>query len=82
MERPLVWEWREPKELETPKDKELEEDRRTAGEKAPATGGRGQGQEGTGTSLVGPWLRIGLARQGTWLPPLVRELGSHMPLGS
>ena len=37
---------------------------------------------GFGTSLVVPWLRIGLARQGTWVPPLVRELGSHMPLGS
>ena len=37
MERPPVWEWREPKELETPKDKELEEDKRTAGEKAPSS---------------------------------------------
>ena len=47
-----------------------------------ATGGRGQGQEGSGTPLVVPWRRIGLAVQGTWVPSLVRELGTHMPLGS
>ena len=29
--------------------------------------------------LVVHWLRIRLALQGTWVQPLVRELGSHTP---
>ena len=31
-----------------------------------------------GTSLVVQWLRIHLAMWGTWVQPLVEELGSHM----
>ena len=34
----------------------------------------------SGTSLVVQWLRICVPMQETWVPSLVRELGSHMPL--
>ena len=35
-----------------------------------------------GTSLVIQWLRIRLARQGTWVWSLLRELRSRMPQGN
>ena len=47
-----------------------------------AEGGAINGSHGRKTSLVGQWLRIHLAMQGTQVQYLVRELRSHMLQGN